>query len=65
MPHSAMKPTEAGTERYSPVTKSPITPPIDAKGSTRMISEAIFTERNSRKSRKKIAATVMGTMIER
>ena len=29
IPHSAMKPTEAGTDRYSRVTASPITPPID------------------------------------
>jgi hypothetical protein len=40
MPHSAIKPTDAGTDRYSPVTNSPMMPPIDANGSTVMISVA-------------------------
>ncbi len=40
MPHSATKPTEAGTDRYSPVTNSPMIPPTEANGSTRMISVA-------------------------
>ena len=40
IPHSATKPTDAGTERYSPVTNNPMIPPTEAKGSTRMISVA-------------------------
>jgi len=28
IPHKAIKPTDAGTERYSPVTARPNTPPI-------------------------------------
>jgi hypothetical protein len=28
IPHKAMKPTDAGTERYSPLRNSPSTPPI-------------------------------------
>ena len=62
MPHSAMNPTEAGTLTYSPVRNRPMTPPIEAKGSTRMISEARRKELNSMNSRKKIAAIVRGTI---
>ncbi|MNR55370.1 hypothetical protein D3C85_1757260 [compost metagenome] len=40
-------------------------PPIDANGSTVMISVAKRSELNSRNSRKKIAAMVTGTMIFR
>ncbi len=60
-----MKPTEAGTDRYSPLTNRPTMPPIDANGSTVMISAAKRTDENSRNSRKKIAAIVTGTMIVR
>jgi hypothetical protein len=52
-----MKPTDAGTDRYSPLMNSPITPPIDANGSTVMMSVANRSEPNSRNSRKKMAAT--------
>ncbi|KAF1029887.1 MAG: hypothetical protein GAK34_03849 [Delftia tsuruhatensis] len=58
-----MKPTDAGTLTYSPVTNRPISPPMEAKGSTRMISPASLTELNSRNSRKKMATMVSGTMI--
>ena len=65
MPHSAIKPTDAGTDKYSPVTASARMPPMEAKGSTVMISVAERSERNSRNSKKKIAATVTGTITIR
>jgi hypothetical protein len=40
-------------------------PPIEAKGSTVMISVAKRSELNSRKSRKKIAAMVIGMITIR
>ncbi len=63
MPHRVMKPTDAGTDRNSPVKSSAKMPPIDAKGSTRMMRPAYRAELNSTKSRKKIARIVIGTMI--
>ena len=32
MPNNAMKPTDAGTERFCPVNHSPATPPTSARG---------------------------------
>ena len=58
-----MKPTDAGTDRYSPLMNKPMMPPMEAKGSTVMISVAKRSELKSRKSRKKIAAMVIGMMI--
>ena len=34
IPHKLIKPTAAGTLRYSPLMASPIKPPMDAKGNT-------------------------------
>ena len=40
MPSRAMKPTEAGTDRYSPVNHSPMMPPTSAKGTLLSTSRA-------------------------
>jgi hypothetical protein len=60
-----MKPTDAGTDRYSPEKKRASTPPMDANGKTVMIRAAKRTELKRTKRRKKIAAIVIGTMIIR
>ena len=61
-PHTAMKPTDAGTDRYSPVMNSPITPPTEANGKAVKMSAASLTEPNSMNNRKKMAAKVIGTI---
>jgi hypothetical protein len=47
-----MKPTEAGTDRYSPVIAKPKTPPMEAKGNTVMINAANFIELNIKNNKK-------------
>ena len=63
IPHSAIKPTEAGTDKYSPVIAKPNTPPIEANGKTKIISEASLSELNIMNNKKKMAAIVNGMMI--
>ena len=48
MPSSAMNPTEAGTDRYSPDSASAIIPPTAAKGMLTRISAAARSERSVR-----------------
>ena len=63
IPHKAIKPTEAGTDKYSPLINKDTTPPIDAKGSTKIISVAKRNELKSMNNKKKMAPIVMGMMI--
>ena len=54
-----------GAEEHSPETNNATIPPIEANGSTVMISPANRSEPNSRNSRKKIAPIVIGTIIRK
>ena len=45
MPSRAMKPTEAGTDRYSPVSHSAVMPPVSANGKLLSTSTLWRTER--------------------
>src|SRR5690606_23578411 len=51
MPSSAMKPTEAGTDRYSPESNRAKTPPISAKGTLATTSTDWRTEPRSEERR--------------
>ena len=62
-PKKLMKPTEAGTLRYSPVSQRATIPPIIAKGRFMMISAAWRTELKEANNRKKINPIVIGRMI--
>src|SRR2546427_233247 len=55
MPSSAMKPTEAGTDRYSPAALSAAMPPTSANGMLAMTSSACLGERKVSTSSTKMA----------
>ncbi len=59
-----MKPTEAGTDRYSPVDTRANTPPIKAKGMFTSTNKACRTEPNVVNSSTKIRPIAMGTTID-
>ena len=63
MPSNAIKPTEAGTDKYSPEIQSANTPPIIANGMLERISTAWRIESNVVNSSKKIKPKAMGTTI--
>ena len=65
MPMSAMKPTEAGTDRYSPEMASDTTPPMSASGmftNTKIACGRLPSVANSTPT---ISASATGTTIER
>jgi len=59
-----MNPTDAGTERYSPVTHSATMPPTRAKGMLLRISNAWRTEPKVENSRTKIRPSATGTTMD-
>jgi hypothetical protein len=61
MPSSATKPTEAGTERYSPDSQSANTPPIRANGILAKTRTAWRTEPKVANSSAKISPSASGT----
>ena len=61
MPSSAMKPTEAGTDRYSPAALSAAMPPTSANGMLAMTSSACLGERKVSTSSTKMAPSASGT----
>jgi dihydrolipoamide dehydrogenase len=65
MPSSAMKPTEAGTDRYSPVMARPTMPPISAKGMLDSTSAPDCTEPKVENSTRKISPSATGTTSAR
>ena len=65
IPANVIKPTEAGTDKYSPVRASPKIPPILANGNTVIINVAKRTELNKRNKRKNIPAMVNGIIIDK
>lgn len=65
MPRSAMKPTEAGTERYWPDAQSVIIPPIIAKGMLARIRRAWRIERRVTNRTRKMSPRAAGTTMAR
>ena len=65
MPSSAMKPTEAGTDRYCPDSHSAATPPTMANGTLPRMSAACRTEPKVMNSTKKISPRATGTTMPR
>ena len=65
MPSKAMKPTEAGTDRYSSVNHRATMPPIIAKGTLVRTKVAWRTERKVLNSSRKIKPIATGTTIDR
>ncbi len=63
MPSSAMNPTDAGTDRYSPDSQSARTPPISANGMLARISTDWRTDRSVANSTRKISPSAIGTTI--
>ena len=61
MPSSAMKPTAAGTDKYSPDSHSAITPPTSANGMLARISSAGRTAPKVLNRVRKIAPSAIGT----
>ena len=57
-----MKPRAEGTETYCPVSASPNTPPMMAKGTLAMISAAWVSELKAVYSRRKMRPMVSGTI---
>ena len=60
MPRSAMNPTEAGTDRYSPEAQSARMPPISANGTLARISSDWRTDRSVANSTRKINPRAIG-----
>ena len=62
-PNNSMKPMEAGTLKYCPLSHSDTTPPIKAKGRLRMIRVAYRNEWKAQNRRKNTRPSVIGTTI--
>ena len=60
-----MNPTDAGTDRYSPVTTSANTPPIRANGMLTKTSSAWRIEPNVVNRRTKMSPSATGTTTDR
>jgi hypothetical protein len=65
IPKRAINPTDAGTERYSPLINSEMIPPVIAKGILSKMSSVLLTERNVKKRIKKITTILTGTTVAR
>jgi hypothetical protein len=61
MPNKAMKPTDAGTDKYSPVTQRATIPPTIANGILLKINNDCRTERKVENKSKKISPKATGT----
>src|SRR5690606_4270996 len=65
MPSSAMKPTDAGTDTYSPAIARPNTPPTSASGMFESTRSVWRNEPKVEKSRNAINASATGITIDR
>ncbi len=63
IPNRAIKPTEAGTDKYSPANNKPKTPPTKAKGILAKTNTAWRTEPKVENNRQKISPNATGTTI--
>ena len=61
MPNRAIKPTDAGTERYSPESHSEIIPPIMANGTFVRMSNDCRIERSVANRTRKMSPSAIGT----